>query len=629
MTIKDGATVSAGTAIAIATTAGGSGSLSIGAESGSAAAAAGFVDTSLIAFGAGDGHLVFNHTDTDYLLSSAITGSGAIDVYSGFTTLTGDLGAYFGEATVKGGRLSINSNFGGTAIVQDGGTLGGNGTLQAVTLESGSTLAPGNSIGTLTVNNDLDFVDGSIYAVEVDNLGHADKVVADGSITIDTGAILSVSAENGSDRGNTYQPYTTYTILEAAALSGAFGTVEDDFAFLDASVTYDSVSATLSLQRNDIAFETLAETPNQKHVAEAIDSLGGGDLYEAILGLPEEEPAGAFDQLSGEIYADLGTGLMQESLALGDLLANRLGAAYEADAAASYASSVSGYAAFEDSFDPAYRPATSVWMTGLGSRLELGAGDGTHAADATTGGFAFGADNVSETGWRLGLAAGVGHANLGLDDLMSSADSETYHLAAYAGRQFGPIGVSLGLSESWSDISTERKVAFADFSEDLKADVSARTTQSFLEAGWRSGYDLWHFEPFDRVAFAHTRTGSVEETGGSAALMSAGLEAKSWVNTLGLRVGRDIAVNGTLGKLRGSVAWRRTLSDTASTASLSFDGSKTFLVSGADAARDAALISLGADLEIAPGALLSVDYVATMSEESQGQDISARLKVEF
>ena len=61
--------------------------------------------------------------------------------------------------------------------VQDGARLGGHGTVgsgagSVVTVEPGGTLAPGNSIGTFTVNGDL-VVAGGRYEVEVDPAGKA------------------------------------------------------------------------------------------------------------------------------------------------------------------------------------------------------------------------------------------------------------------------------------------------------------------------------------------------------------------------------------------------------------------------------------------------------------------------
>ncbi len=71
-------------------------------------------------------------------------------------------------------------------------------------------LAPGNSIGTLTVNGNVTFAAGSTYRVEVDAAGANDRINATGTATINGGTV-DVQASAG-----TYQASTQYTLLNAA-----------------------------------------------------------------------------------------------------------------------------------------------------------------------------------------------------------------------------------------------------------------------------------------------------------------------------------------------------------------------------------------------------------------------------
>ena len=74
--------------------------------------------------------------------------------------------AFTGSTVVSAGSLIVGADaaraavLGGSVSVQDGARLGGHGTVgsgagSVVTVEPGGTLAPGNSIGTFTVNGDL------------------------------------------------------------------------------------------------------------------------------------------------------------------------------------------------------------------------------------------------------------------------------------------------------------------------------------------------------------------------------------------------------------------------------------------------------------------------------------------
>ncbi|CFR04988.1 autotransporter protein [Yersinia frederiksenii] len=115
-------------AVNIARLAGSIGTLNIGAAAGSTATAAGTLDAASITFGAGDGRIVFNHTDMSgtYTFAPAISGTGNIDVYNGITLMDG-ISDYSGSTTIYGGTLaagttgafSRNANY----ITESGGTL--------------------------------------------------------------------------------------------------------------------------------------------------------------------------------------------------------------------------------------------------------------------------------------------------------------------------------------------------------------------------------------------------------------------------------------------------------------------------------------------------------------------------
>jgi fibronectin-binding autotransporter adhesin len=93
---------------------------------------------------------------TDLGAGAVISGSGSFtQAGSGTTTLTAD-NSYSGATSVNAGTLIVNGTHSGTGAVSvaSGAKLGGGGILAASTTISG-ILAPGNSIGTLTVGNDV------------------------------------------------------------------------------------------------------------------------------------------------------------------------------------------------------------------------------------------------------------------------------------------------------------------------------------------------------------------------------------------------------------------------------------------------------------------------------------------
>src|SRR5690606_7683795 len=126
--------------------------------------------------------------------------------------------------------------------------LGGSGQVGTV-LVSGGTFAPGNSIGTITVDGDVDFTGGGVYEVEVNAAGDSDLIDATGTATLTGGSVLVVP-EAGS-----YNVSTDYTILTAGGgLIGTFDTISSTLAFLDPTLSYDGSNVFLNLARNDTNF---------------------------------------------------------------------------------------------------------------------------------------------------------------------------------------------------------------------------------------------------------------------------------------------------------------------------------------------------------------------------------------
>jgi autotransporter-associated beta strand protein len=87
---------------------------------------------------------------------------------TGTQILTG-INTYTGATNVNGGLLVVNSSLSGTSAVNvaSGAAIGGSGTLNANTTISG-IVAPGNSIGTLTVSNDVTWNGGDTASAATD-----------------------------------------------------------------------------------------------------------------------------------------------------------------------------------------------------------------------------------------------------------------------------------------------------------------------------------------------------------------------------------------------------------------------------------------------------------------------------
>ncbi|WP_435655765.1 autotransporter domain-containing protein [Brucella pituitosa] len=154
--VKNGGVLSAHS-ITVAQLGWGTGTLAIGADADSPAAAPGTVDSSTITLGNGNGTIVFNHTANDYVFAPAISGNGTVNTVSGRTSLTG-ANTYTGGTTISGGTVVANHETDGVIdalgtglITLSGGRLHsalGSSTINSYLVAAGKTGTISTATGT-------------------------------------------------------------------------------------------------------------------------------------------------------------------------------------------------------------------------------------------------------------------------------------------------------------------------------------------------------------------------------------------------------------------------------------------------------------------------------------------------
>ncbi len=239
LTIADGAVVTAGTGVMIATAVGTTGAVNIGGIEGGAAATAGLINGDII-FGPGTGELNFNHTGTDYLFANAISGAGAINHAAGITRLTGDSSAFTGTTSVAGGTLLVDGILGGatsSVSVATGGTLGGTGTIGGNVVILDGNLNPGNIggiPGRLTIAGDLTLAPAATLNVD---FGQANVVGGAYNDLIDVGGdlLLDGTLDVQETLGGSFEP-GVYRVINYGGTLTDNGLAVDPGYFVQTSV---------------------------------------------------------------------------------------------------------------------------------------------------------------------------------------------------------------------------------------------------------------------------------------------------------------------------------------------------------------------------------------------------------
>jgi outer membrane autotransporter protein len=556
--------------------------------------------------------LAFNRSDS-FTFANLITGSGGVNqVGSGRTNLTG-ANTYSGPTNVSGGTLAVNGSIASAVTVQSGGTLSGNGTVGATTVQNGGNIAPGNSIGTLHVNGPFVQNAGSIYQVEVDPSSNAsDLILVNGTATIANGAGLNVTKNPAGD----YHTGAHYTVLTASGgvtgnydISGA--TAISQYLALeqpqDANNIYLSV-----VQTGDP--NTAAQTPNQQGTAGGLP--GGGDIGTGLLNSPSAADArDAFDKLSGEALASARGALVSGSLLVRDTALDRLRDVCSAEDIARHPGCLD-------------RDRPLVWMRGFGNWGHIGGNANAASLSHTTGGFLIGTD-VPVYDWRVGFFGGYSRTNFNVDARSSWGSSDNYHLGAYGGTNWDDVAIRLGASYSWNDLSTERQVAFGNFSSDLHATYNAGTAQIFGEVGESFTFDRLNVEPFANLSYVNLRTYAFREGGGEAALSSAANTQEDTFATIGLRPSTDFTIASLGLRAQGMFGWRHTFGTVTPAATVAFAGGNAFTVTGAPIARDAGVVEAGLGTNVTEAAAISLIYGAQFGGRESNNGIRGTLAVAF
>ncbi|MDG2529013.1 autotransporter domain-containing protein [Caulobacter endophyticus] len=543
-----------------------------------------------------NGALVFDRSDS-LTFGGTISGAGRLrQVGAGRTQLTGGSAGFTGATTVEQGTLVVNGQLGGTLDVWAGARLQGVGTV-GTTVVSG-TIAPGNSIGTLNVAGGVTFKTGSVFEVEANAAGQADRIVASGVATIQGGAVRVLAG------AGTYRPETSYVILHAdggLAAGSRFDGVTSNLAFLDPSLSYDASNVYLRLRRNDISFADIGATPNQAAVGGGAEALGwNSPVFVAVVNLSADQARDAFDQLAGSDYAGLRGSLIQDSRFVRDAILGR--------------------------GDLAGAEGRSAWGQAFGGWGSMKGDGNAQSYDRDIQGLLTGYDGSLGRDIRAGVA--VGYSGGDLKTTRATHDVETYHLGGYVLAERGGLSFQLGGAYAWHDVKASRRVAFGTFGEALSSDYSARTYQAFGEVAVKRELAGATVQPFAGLAYVALSDADVSEQGGGAVLHGGGDQHLTY-GSIGVRLKSDLST-GELGlRLTGSVALRHAFGDRAPTIDLAFSGASPFRVAGAPIDKDSLAVNLGMEADLARSVVLGVTYSGDYGDRATDHGARAQLSWRF
>ncbi|MGS0622550.1 autotransporter domain-containing protein [Ralstonia sp. VS2407] len=327
--------------------------------------------------------------DSSQTFTGSLSGNGSlIKQGTGTLTLNGVSSGFSGSTTVAGGTLAVgdaanaSAVLGGNVLVNALGTLRGHGTVSG-DISSSGVVAPGGSIGTLSVGGNYTQASGGTLSIEVSPTD-ASQLRVGGAAAL--GGSLAIVFDPGT--------YTArrYTVLSAGSgVTGRF-----------ANVSTATAGASLGTLQTSVDYGT-----------NAVDLL----LAEATApGTPGSPTVVAPTKTS--IYTALGTTALLQAQGANAALLGRVSGPQDA---------LGG--------------SNNVWATASGSSTKVG-GTGNAPGFLTHAyGFLAGAEGRMGAA-TVGAAGGYTHTTLGEDTTGASGAIDTLRVALYGAQPTGAVNLS-------------------------------------------------------------------------------------------------------------------------------------------------------------------------------------------
>ncbi|MDQ3205528.1 MAG: S8 family serine peptidase [Pseudomonadota bacterium] len=533
--------------------------------------------------------------------------SGNVEVTGGHLFLNGSL-TDTDLVVTNGSALVLGSQNGGATYVGAAGRLAGTGTLSTTTVAG--TVAPGASIGTLNINGDYTQLAGSTYEAQLGLQGVSDRLAITGNANL--GGTLQFLQGGASSMllGE------RYNILSAAAVLGQFGAVDTSAfsPFLAFNINYGATQVMVDVVRGQL-LASAAQTFNQRAVAGAIDaSPMNHRITQVLTQLFPEQALPALDSLSGELHASARSVMVDSQRHVRGVALDRAQAGQGAFAPANAGAGASAWVDVS-------RHGGALNSDGNAGRVDYNGNDTL-----------VGADYRFDGGLRVGVLGGAGRTDMDVMARGTDGDITSRHLGIYAGQAWGGFGLRAGVSHAQSEIDVQRIVDMPGLQDRTHVEYDARTTQAFVEGGYRFAAGAWEIEPYAQFAQVRVDTDGFRETGGITALQGSDADNRVDLATAGLRF--NVNLRGAQQaadwlSLRGGVGYRDASGDLLPAATVAWNDGIAFTVLGAPLADDATLVNLGLGARLGTSSLLEFGYSGQLADEARDHGVNARFSVQF
>ena len=562
-----------------------------------------------------DGSLRFDQSIVG-TYAGEISGRGSVDVVGLGTTTFSGANTYAGGTTIgNSGTLAVTGSILGNVSVNNGGTLMGTGTVGATTVNAGGTVAPGTIGSPLTIHGNFVQGAGSTYTAEISPTG-SDKIVVEGTTQIGSATKLNLNIDPG-----TLTVGKHYELLSATGgLTGQYANVStppltQNIVF---SEHYGTNNLVLTVNSH---FSPYALTPNQKAIASIFDQTSGsatGDYANAITQLTtlgSRPLAAALNQLSGSIYANIGTIERQTTTAQLQLVSNRLaGLSFPASFSPSVAQRTNGIrlvsrqASDEQpsnavTNDPRISGSWTTWAQGYGLGGSVDGDSNVGGSNYRLGGTLFGVERWLTEDLLVGVLGGYAGTSISNRQDSSQAQLSAFQVGLYELYRRDSFYISNIDAYSNGSYDVTRPLDVGSIHSTASGSTSSNQWAHYTEGGLTYEIDEFRLQPFLGVQYMYLNQQGLTESGAGSLDLTTGQQIINSVrNSVGARIYHEAMWGRTLVIPALSARYQHEWGNGTQLVSSSFSGAPTlqFMSAGNRTGRDFGLFTLSATAFLTP-----------------------------
>ncbi|HWL07967.1 MAG TPA: autotransporter domain-containing protein, partial [Planctomicrobium sp.] len=480
-----------------------------------------------------------NTNGFDSLWDGGLSGGGNLDISGGGKLELAGMGSHNGILNLLDGHLVVNGTYGSSRVqIASGSQFSGTGTISDLT--NSGLFAPGNSIGTMTVNGVFSQTSDGTLQIEIDDLSatpvagvNNDFVQVNGAAALD--GVVDVVAASGAG----YTHGMRYDFLTAdSGLTGGFADITDNLAFFNAVLGYDGNTAYFTLNSIQSDFAAFANSFNQMQVANYLDfhSLSPTpelqDLITDLQQLTTTDLDTALNQMTGEIYGTTAQLQIQNALMMQLILRqNILGGNQNVNGFAANASpagrgrvsnadvslvkdtktgqSILLIHCLENSHDDQWRG----WMSGYGLGGNAESDGNAGGSRYGIGGTLFGLDRDLDSIHTIGMFGSYAYMDLKTPSRNQSVISNAGQFGGYGIRDLDWTYTLLSGAFGFNEYDSSRTVAVPGINATATADYNGWQSSTWLEQGLRFRGGNVVLQPFVALNYIYVGQNAFNESG--------------------------------------------------------------------------------------------------------------------